>query len=89
VTHRITLERMVDVLSTGTVRMFGLKGKGEIAVGKDADMGVFEPKTKFTITQKKLHMNVDYTPYEGMDVTGMPMLVYSRGAKVANGTGTA
>ena len=45
-------------------------------------MVVFDPRTKFTITQKKLHMNVGYPPYEGMNVTGMPMLVYSRGAKV-------
>jgi dihydropyrimidinase len=51
------------------------------------DVVVFDPKTKFTITQKKLHMNVDYTPYEGMNVTGMPMLVYSRGAKVAEWDG--
>jgi dihydropyrimidinase len=80
---RITLERMVDVLATGTARMFGLKDKGEIAVGKDADMVVFDPKQKFTITQKKLHMNVDYTPYEGMTVTGMPVQVYSRGRKTA------
>jgi dihydropyrimidinase len=50
---------------------------------------VFDSKTKFTITQKKLHMNVDYTPYEGMKVTGMPMLVYSRGAKVSEWEGTA
>jgi dihydropyrimidinase len=48
---------------------------------------VFDPKTKFTLTQKKLHMNVDYTPYEGMNVTGMPMRVYSRGAKVAEWDG--
>jgi dihydropyrimidinase len=80
---RITLERMVDVLSTGTARMFGLKDKGEIAVGKDADIVVFDPKQKFTITQKKLHMNVDYTPYEGMKMTGMPYAVYARGRKVA------
>jgi dihydropyrimidinase len=80
---RISLERMVDVLSTGTARMFGLKEKGEIAVGKDADIVVFDPDCKFTITQPKLHMNVDYTPYEGMEMTGMPNLVYSRGRKVA------
>jgi dihydropyrimidinase len=80
---RISLERMVDVLSTGTARMFGLKDKGEIAVGKDADIVVFDPDQKFTITQPKLHMNVDYTPYEGMEVTGMPHSVYSRGNKVA------
>jgi dihydropyrimidinase len=84
---RISLERMVEVLSTGTARMFGLKDKGEIAVGKDADIVVFDPKQKFTITQKKLHMNVDYTPYEGMKVTGMPSAVYSRGKQVARWNG--
>jgi dihydropyrimidinase len=84
---RISLERMVDVLSTGTAKMFGLKEKGEIAVGKDADIVVFNPQQKFTITQSKLHMNVDYTPYEGMEITGMPSLVYSRGKKVAQWNG--
>ncbi len=80
---RITLEKMVDVLSTGTARMFGLKNKGEIAVGKDADIVVFDPKQNFTITCSKLHMNVDYTPFEGYEMKGMPVAVYSRGKKVA------
>lgn len=84
---RISLERMVDVLSTGTARMFGLKDKGEIIVGKDADIVVFDPEQKFTITQDKLHMNVDYTPYEGMKMTGMPYAVYSRGKRVAEWNG--
>jgi dihydropyrimidinase len=84
---RISLERMVDVLSTGTAKMFGLKDKGEIAVGKDADIVVFNPQQKFTITQSKLHMNVDYTPYEGMEITGMPRSVYARGKKVAQWNG--
>jgi len=84
---RISLERMVDVLSTGTAKMFGLKEKGEIAVGKDADIVVFNPQQKFTITQSKLHMNVDYTPYEGMEITGMPSVVYARGKKVAQWNG--
>jgi dihydropyrimidinase len=84
---RISLERMVDVLSTGTARMFGLKDKGEIIVGKDADIVVFDPDQKFTITQDKLHMNVDYTPYEGMKMTGMPHAVYSRGKRVAEWNG--
>jgi len=44
---------------------------------------IFDPDRKFTITQSKLHMNVDYTPYEGMEITGMPNLVYSRGKRVA------
>lgn len=87
VNGRISLERMVDVLSTGTARMFGLKDKGEIIVGKDADIVVFDPEQKFTITQDKLHMNVDYTPYEGMKMTGMPYAVYSRGKRVAEWNG--
>jgi dihydropyrimidinase len=84
---RISLEKMVDVLSSGTARMFGLKDKGEIAVGKDADVVVFNPDQKFTVTQSKLHMNVDYTPYEGFEVTGMPSAVYSRGKKVSQWNG--
>jgi len=80
---RISLEKMVDVLSTATAKMFGLADKGEICVGKDADIVIFDPKQKFTITQKKLHMNVDYTPFEGMEVTGMPVEVYVRGKKVS------
>ena len=84
---RISLEKMVDVLSSGTARMFGLKDKGEIAVGKDADIVVFDPDQKFTITQSKLHMNVDYTPFEGFEITGMPSVVYSRGKKTAQWNG--
>lgn len=83
VKERISLEKMVDVLSTATAKMFGLADKGEIRVGKDADIVIFDPKQKFTITQKKLHMNVDYTPFEGMEVTGMPVEVYVRGKKVS------
>jgi dihydropyrimidinase len=51
-------------------------------------MVLFDPAQKFTITQSKLHQNVDYTPYEGFEVTGMPKAVYSRGLKVAQWNGT-
>jgi dihydropyrimidinase len=85
---RISLERMVDVVSTGTARMFGLANKGAVAAGKDADLVVFDPKRKFTISQKKLHQRVDYTPWEGVEVTGMPEVVYSRGKRVAEWAGT-
>ena len=84
---RISLEKMVDVLSTSTARMFGITNKGSLEVGKDADLVIFDPSLKFTITQSKLHMNVDYTPYEGMEVTGMPEQVFSRGKKVAQWNG--
>ena len=84
---RISLERMVDVLSTSTARMFGCADKGAIAAGKDADIVVFDPRRKFRITQKKLHQNVDYTPWEGFEMTGMPEIVYSRGKRVAEWSG--
>ncbi|VEN73997.1 D-hydantoinase [Candidatus Desulfarcum epimagneticum] len=80
---RISLEKMVDVLSTATARIFGLKDKGAIAPGKDADIVIFDPRQKFTIRNDLLHMNVDYTPYEGFEITGMPETVYARGQKVA------
>ena len=66
---RIGLEKMVDVLSTSTAKMFGLEHKGEIRVGKDADIVIFDPEQKFTISHATLHMNVDYSPYEGMEIT--------------------
>jgi dihydropyrimidinase len=84
---RISLERMVEVLSTGTARLFGLADKGAVAAGKDADLVVFDPKRRFTITRSKLHQNVDYTPYEGWEITGLPQIVYSRGRKVAEWSG--
>jgi dihydropyrimidinase len=84
---RISLERMVDVLSTGSAAMFGLRDKGAIAAGKDADIVVFDPKRKFTIARNKLHQNVDYTPWEGFEMTGMPEIVWSRGKRVAEWSG--
>lgn len=80
---RITKEKMVDLLSTATAKMFGLTEKGEISVGKDADIVVFDPNQQFTVTNDKLHMNVDYTPFEGWQLTGMPSVVFARGKKVA------
>jgi dihydropyrimidinase len=84
---RISLERMVDVLSASTARIFGLKDKGEIAPGKDADIVVFDPHRRFSISRERLHQNVDYTPWEGQEVAGMPSIVYSRGRRVAEWAG--
>ena len=84
---RITRERMVDVLSTSTARMFGLASKGCLAPGMDADIVVFDPNRELTITREKLHQNVDDTPWEGWKITGMPKVVLSRGAKVAEWAG--
>jgi dihydropyrimidinase len=84
---RISIERMVDVLSTSTARTFGLARKGAVAPGMDADVVVFDPSQRFTIRQSLLHQNVDYTPWEGWEVTGMPRAVFSRGRRVAEWAG--
>ncbi|HBM15373.1 MAG TPA: dihydropyrimidinase [Lentisphaeria bacterium] len=80
---KITINEMVSVLSSNTARIFGLTDKGDIDPGKDADIVIFDPEQKFTISANKLHMNVDYSPYEGIEVTGMPWMVFNRGKKVA------
>ncbi len=80
---KITLQQMVKILSVNTAKIFGLKNKGSICPGKDADIVIFNPKIKFNISYKKLHMNVDYNPYEGFEIAGMPEIVYVRGKKAA------
>jgi dihydropyrimidinase len=53
--------------------------KGVIAVGSDADIVLIDPNLKKTITFDMLHENTDYTPYEGLEVTGYPVMTISRG----------
>jgi dihydropyrimidinase len=76
---RITVERMVDVLSTTPARLFGLNSKGAVEVGKDADIVLFDPQERRTITQSELHHTSDYTPYEGMEASGIVRSVLVRG----------
>ena len=79
---RITVERMVDLLSTTPARLFGLNSKGSIEVGKDADIVLFDPQERRTITQSELHHTSDYTPYEGMAAVGhRPIRAGARGVR--------
>ena len=59
--------------------------KGTIAIGSDADIAIWDPARQVTITNDLLHHNVDYTPYEGRQVTGWPEIVLSRGEVVIRG----
>jgi dihydropyrimidinase len=79
---RITLERMVEVLSATPARIFGLARKGSLAVGNDADVVLFDPFAERTIRAFDLHHTSDYTPYEGMAVRGAVRQVMVRGADV-------
>jgi dihydropyrimidinase len=77
---RISLNRFVEVTSTSPAKIFGLfPRKGTIAPGSDADIVVFDPNRKETLSAKTHHMNVDYSLYEGREVTGVSETVLSRG----------
>jgi dihydropyrimidinase len=77
---RINLNRFVEITSTAAAKIFGLfPKKGTIAVGSDADIVIFNPDKKMTISAKTHHMNVDYNCYEGLEVTGVSETVLSRG----------
>jgi dihydropyrimidinase len=78
--HRLTRERWVEVISTAPARLFGMyPQKGTIAVGSDADIVVYDPNRKRTISAKTHHMDVDYSCYEGREVQGGSDIVMSRG----------
>lgn len=82
----IGLNRFVDLVATRPARMFGLyPRKGTIAPGSEADVVVFDPADRRTISAATHHMNVDYSCYEGMAVTGRPVVVMQRGNILVEG----
>lgn len=77
---RISITDFVDMIATSAAKIFNLyPQKGTIAVGSDADIVIFDPTVKRTISAETHHMNVDYNPFEGMEVTGEPVSVLLRG----------
>jgi dihydropyrimidinase len=79
---RISLERMVDLLSTTPARLFGFATKGALAVGLDADIVLFDPAARRTIRGDGLHHSSDYTPFEGREVRGAVRSTIVRGSFV-------
>ena len=78
--HKISLNRWVELTSTSPAKIFGLyPRKGAIASGSDADLVVWDPDAEMDLSVKSLHMDVDYSPYEGLKVKGKPTVVLSRG----------
>ena len=81
---RISINKFVEVISTNPAKIFGLyPRKGTIAVGSDADIVLIDPNKDVVLSKEILHENVDYTPYEGMKLTGYPVLTLVRGKVVA------
>lgn len=80
---QFSINRMVEILATTPAKLFGLyPQKGTIAVGSDADLVIFNPDKKHRISHETNHMNVDYTPYEGLEVAGCVDTVLLRGKPV-------
>ena len=81
--NRISLNRWVEIVSTNPAKMFGMyPRKGTIAVGSDADIVVWNPKSEHTISAHSHHMRVDYSMFEGWKVKGNAETVLSRGEVV-------
>ena len=83
---RFSVNRFVQLVSTAPAKLFGLyPRKGTIAVGSDADLVIFDTNQKQVISAKTHHMRVDYSMFEGIEVTGVAKTVLSRGRVVIEG----
>lgn len=80
--NRISMQRYIEVMCSHPANIFGMKNKGSIAIGKDADIVLFDPKQRHHIRQKTHHHNVDYSAYEGFEVQGKVKTVISNGMVV-------
>jgi len=78
----IDLPHFVRLIAANPARLFGLAGKGAIAPGYDADLVLWDPEKRMTLTQNLMQHAIDYTPYEGIEVTGWPVTTIRRGAVV-------
>jgi dihydropyrimidinase len=79
---RLSIERLVDLVSTTPARLFGLERKGAIEVGRDADLVLFDPSARRALSSGDLHHTSDYTPYEGFELSGAVRSVFVRGRPV-------
>jgi dihydroorotase len=79
---RLSLARFIDMTSAGPARLFGILGKGRIAVGYDADLTVVDLKRRATIRNEWIASRCGWTPYHGMEVQGWPVGAFVRGRRV-------
>jgi dihydroorotase len=79
---RLSLQRFVDLTSHGPQRLFGIRGKGRLAVGWDADLTIVDLKRRETIRDSWIESRVGWTPYDGKEVTGWPVGTFVRGRRV-------
>jgi dihydropyrimidinase len=83
---RIDINRFVALTSTNHAKLYGLyPRKGTIAIGADADIALWDPEKRITLTNDLLQHGADYTPYEGLDVRGWPVRLLVRGKSIVDG----
>jgi len=82
---RLTLPRLVELVSTNPARIFGFAPeKGTLAPGSHADVVLFDPKERWTMGVETQHMATDWSAYEGIEVTGRVKTVFSRGERIVD-----
>ncbi|MBZ8133406.1 dihydroorotase [Afifella sp. IM 167] len=79
---KLSLLRLMDMTSAGPARLFGIRGKGRIAVGYDADFSVVDLGRQETITDAMMGSRAGWTPYDGYEVAGWPVGTIIRGRRV-------
>ena len=82
--HGLGYVEIAKLTATNPAKLFGMyPRKGTIRIGSDADLVLYDPEKKITITHDILHENVDYTCYEGVKVDGYPVMTLLRGRVLA------
>ncbi len=80
---KITFNKAVELCAANVAKIFGCAPqKGNLIVGSDADIVIYDPNMHFTVTKDKMHSKVDYTIWEGIEMKGYPMMTFSRGRLV-------
>jgi dihydropyrimidinase len=80
--HNTEITRAVELCSAKPAAIFGCETKGAIAVGKDADIVLYDPTRKFTVGMDNMHSDYDHTIWDGLDMTGYPVKTFLRGKLV-------
>jgi len=79
---KISFNKAVECCATNPAKIFGCANKGSLTVGKDADIVIYDPDKKFTISVDKMHSDYDHTIWEGKELHGYPVMTFSRGKLV-------
>src|SRR5207248_3392923 len=81
---RLSVQRLVELLSTAPARIYGLANKGALRVGLDADVVVFDPHTEYVVHAADQYLPVGFTIFEGMTFTGRPTTTISQGKVIVD-----